>query len=350
MELKKIQDVDLKGKRVLLRVDFNVAVENGDIKEKFKIEAVEETIEYLFNNGVEKVAMLSWLGRPKGEYNEDFSLKEIVDDAERVLGKAIKFSNDCVDDVVKYELNSLNDGEILLLENVRFHKGENENDEEFSKELAKNFDIFIQDAFSVCHRDVASVTGVAKILPSFAGLRLQKEVENLEKIKDNPEHPAVSIIGGAKIETKLPLIKSFENNYDTILVGGRVANEAIDQEMKFGEKVILPIDVVGGGLDIGEETIVKFKESILGAKTIVWNGPMGKFEEKPYDNGTKEILDAVIESGAFSVMGGGESVQILEENNALDKISFVSTGGGAMLKFLSSEKMPGLEILEDAKK
>jgi phosphoglycerate kinase len=238
-------------------------------------------------------------------------------------------------------------GEVLLLENVRFYEGEEKNDEEFSKKLAENFDIFINDAFSVCHRDQSSVTGVAKILPSFAGFWLQKEIENLDKIKSNPERPAVAIIGGAKIETKLPMIKSFEKIYDNILVGGKIANEAIDENIQFSEKVMLPTDFSGDRMDIGEETIQKFVEIIKNAKTIVWNGPMGKFEESPYDLATKEVLKAVIGSGAYTLLGGGESVEILEKENAMEKISFVSTGGGAMLEYLSGNPMPGIEALND---
>jgi phosphoglycerate kinase len=165
-------------------------------------------------------------------------------------------------------------------------------------------------------------------------------------IKTNPEKPAVAIIGGAKIETKLPLIKEFENKYDKILVGGKIANEAADQGLKFSENVILPMDLAEGRFDIGPETIAKFKEIIAGAKTIVWNGPMGKFEEKPYDTGTMAVLEAVISSGAYVLMGGGESVEILEENDDMDKISFVSTGGGAMLEYLSGNRMPGIEVLQ----
>ncbi|HEX7586359.1 MAG TPA: phosphoglycerate kinase, partial [Patescibacteria group bacterium] len=223
---------------------------------------------------------------------------------------------------------------------------EEKNDSEFAAALSENFDVFVNDAFSVCHRDQASVTGVAKILPSYAGLWLKKEIENLDKIKKNPAKPAVAIIGGAKIETKLPLIKKFEETYDHILVGGKIANEAMDQKIQFSSKVILPLDLAEDRLDIGPKTIEKFKEIISLAKTIVWNGPMGKFEEKPYNIGTEEILETVIKSGAFTLMGGGESAQILEENNAMDKISFVSTGGGAMLEYLSGNKLPGIEVLK----
>ncbi|MFH0969307.1 MAG: phosphoglycerate kinase, partial [Patescibacteria group bacterium] len=276
--MRKIQNADLKNKKVLLRVDFNVAIENEEAREKYKIESCKESVEYLIGQHA-KVALVTHLGRPEGKPNPEFSLKPIADDAERILEIKVRFIGDCIGEKVQEGLGNLESGEVLLLENVRFYEGEEKNNEEFAKKLAENFDIFINDAFSVCHRDQASVTGVAKLLPSFAGFWLQKEIENLDKIKNNPEHPAVAIIGGAKIETKLPLIKKFENSYDNILVGGKIANEAIDQRLKFNEKVMLPVDFGGDRLDIGEETVKKFTEIIKNAKTIVWNGPMGKFEE-----------------------------------------------------------------------
>jgi phosphoglycerate kinase len=366
--MRLIQNADVKNKKVLLRVDFNVAIENGKVGEQYKIKACKESLDYLVGQQA-RVALISHLGRPaavktladkpEGKPNPEFSLEQISDEAEKILGAKIKFTPDCIGDKVKEGLDNLKEGEILLLENVRFYEGEDPatSDEasdngarknyflDFSKKLAENFDLFINDAFSVCHRDQASVTGVAKILPSYAGFWLQKEIENLDKIKNNPGRPAVAIIGGAKIETKLPLINSFEKNYDNILVGGKVANEAIDQKLAFGEKVILPVDFGSDRMDIGPETIEKFAGIIKNAKTIVWNGPMGKFEESEYAIGTNKILEAVINSGAFTLMGGGESVELLEKENALDKISFVSTGGGAMLEYLSGNPMPGIEAL-----
>lgn len=344
--LKKIQNAELKNKKVLLRVDFNVAVENQKVKESYKIQACKETLIYLLSQNA-KVALLSHLGRPDGKKNLEFSMKQIADDVEKILKVRVKFVSDCIGGKVGEALQNLLPGEVLLLENVRFYEGEEKNDNEFSKKLSENFEIFVNDAFSVCHRNQSSVTGVAEILSSFSGFWLQKEIENLDKIKENPQKPAVAIIGGAKIETKLPLIKSFEKIYDKILVGGKIANEAIDQKISFGEKVILPVDFSGDRLDIGEKTIEKFKEVIYDAKTIVWNGPMGKFEEQKYAIGTEEILKAVMDSDAFVLMGGGESVEILEKKDAMEKISFVSTGGGAMLEYLSGNKMPGIEALKE---
>lgn len=344
MEVKKINDTALAGKKVLLRVDFNVAIEDGHIQEEFKIKAPVESVKYILNKKA-KLALITHLGRPEGERDEKYSLRQIVGDAERVLGVKIKFVPDCIGAEVRTALEELPEGEVLLLDNVRFHKEEEENDPEFAQKLAENFEVFVNDAFSVCHRDQASVTGVTKFLESYAGFRLQKEIEEMDKIKNNEAHPAVAIIGGSKIETKLPLIAVLEKNYDQILVGSKVAIEAAEKNISFSNKVVLPTDYAGDGLDIGEETIAKFREIILGAKAIVWNGPLGKFEEKPYDRGTVEILRAIVESGAFSAVGGGESVEALEKNGLLEKISFVSTGGGAMLEYLSGNQMPGIEAV-----
>jgi len=335
--------MDIANKRVLLRVDFNVAIENGKVQESFKIAAAKETLDYLLKNNC-KVAMISHLGRPEGEFNPKFSLQQVVTDAELILKTKIGFVFDSTGEKVKAALENMTEG-VLLLENVRFYEGDESNDEDFAKRLAENFDVFVQDAFSVCHRDQASVTGVAKILPSCAGFRLLEEIHEMTIIKDHPIKPAVAIIGGAKIETKLPVIKFFEEKYDHILVGGKIANEALDQKIEFSDKVILPVDFVDDRLDIGPKTVEKFKEIIKTAKTIAWNGPTGKFEDEKYAKSSNEILDAVIASGAFVLVGGGETLEILEKNHAMDDVSFVSTGGGAMLDYLAGNPMPGIEVL-----
>ena len=344
MSLKRIQEADVKSKKVLLRTDFNVGIEGGDAKEKFKIAAAKATAGYLLEKGA-KIAILSHLGRPEGKINREFSLGQIADDVEGILGFKTKFVKDCVGEEVKKGLESLNSEEMLVLENVRFYPGDEANDDDYSRKLSDNFDIFVNDAFSVCHRDQASVTGIVKFLPSFAGFQLQKEILEMEKAKNDFSRPAIAVIGGAKIETKLPVIEFFEEKYDYILVGGKIANEAIDQKIVFSEKVILPSDFVDDRLDIGPKTTEKFKEIIKSAKTIVWNGPMGKFEEEKYAAGTQKIFEAIIASGAYSVVGGGETLEILEKNKAMNKVSFVSTGGGAMLEYLSGGKMPGIEVL-----
>ncbi|HRY82889.1 MAG TPA: phosphoglycerate kinase [Candidatus Moranbacteria bacterium] len=363
--MRKIQDTSVENKKVIFRVGVDVSIEDGHAKEKFKIETIKEATDYLMNKKA-KVALMTWLGRPKGERDMKFSVSQIKDDVENILGYKIIFVSDCIGEKVAEAMDKLKDGEIALLENVRFYPGEGdvetgkEYDEEFAKKLAENFDIFVNDAFSQSHRNQASIAGIPKFIPSYAGLLMQKEVSEMEKIKNDFARPAVAIIGGAKIETKLPVIKFFEEKYDYILVGGKIANEALDQKTQFSEKVILPFDFVddpvksdfasdhgASRLDIGPETLKKFKEIISSAKTIVWNGPTGKFEEEKYAVSSNEILKSVLASGAYTVVGGGETLEILEKNNAMDRISFVSTGGGAMLEYLAGGKMPGVLCLMD---
>lgn len=349
MNINKIQEGVFLNKKVLVRADFNVAIVGGKIQEKYKLEACKKSVDHLFGQQGTKIALMSHLGRPEGNVNPDFSLNQIADELATILGRKIVFVSDCIGESVSAALDKLQEGEILLLENVRFHGEEEKNEEGFAKQLAENFDVFVNDAFSVCHRDQASVTGVTKFLPSYAGLWLQEEIKNLNKVIHEPQQPATAIIGGAKIETKLPLINKFQQSYSNILVGGKIANEAIDEKIEFSSKVILPSDFAKDRLDIGPKTIIRFRDIISRSKVVVWNGPMGKFEETPYDNGTRQILDALIESDAFTLIGGGESVQVLEENNLMDKISFVSTGGGAMLEYLSGNHMPGIEALRGEK-
>jgi phosphoglycerate kinase len=337
---------NINSKKALLRVDFNVSIENGKAKELFKIKAARETVDYLLSQNC-KVALCSHLGRPDGKVNAEFSLSQIVNDIQESLSKKVKFVDDCIGAKVKEALTQLAQEEVLLLENVRFYPGDEANDETFSKRLAENFEVFINDAFSVCHRDQASVTGVAKILPSFAGMRLEKEIQEMDKVKNKFEKPAVAVIGGAKIETKLPVIQAFEKIYDYVLIGGKIANEAIDQKTPFSQKVLLPTDFIDNRLDIGPETVKKYCEIIKDAKTIVWNGPMGKFEEEKYAVATQKIFEAIIGSSAYTVVGGGETLEILEKNQAMDKVNFVSTGGGAMLEYLSGNLMPGIQALNE---
>lgn len=343
--MRKIQDVNVANKKVMLRIDFNVSLENGHVKETFKIKAAQESLDYLLSKSA-KIALVSYFGRPEGKVNPEFSMSQLVGDVQNILGVKVKFIDDCIGNNISEELDKLADGEVLMLENVRFYPGEDANDEDLAKKMAGPFEIFINDAFSQSHRNQASITGITKFLESYAGFRLQREIGEMEKIKNNFARPAVAVIGGAKIETKLPVIKFFEEKYDYVLVGGKIANEAIDQKIEFGKKVILPEDYSGERMDIGPKATEKFKEIIKTAKTIVWNGPMGKFEEEKYAVGTQKIFEAIVSSGAYSVVGGGETLEILEKNKAMDKVSFVSTGGGAMLEYLSGGKMPGIEALE----
>ena len=344
-QLKSLADADVAGKKVLVRVDFNVELdEHQDVLEKYKLESAMQTVLHLVGQGA-RVALATHFGRPDGKPNEKYSLSQISDDTERAFGLPVVFVADCIGASVVAALEMLQVGEILLLENVRFYPGEETNDKTFSRELAAPFDLFVNEAFSVCHRDQASVTGVTAHLPSYAGFHLLEEITQLSRVLVAPEHPAVAIVGGAKIETKLPVLQAFAATYDAVLVGSKIADEALAQGMTFSDNVKLPTDYAEGHLDVGVETTRTFVAAIAGAKTVVWNGPLGKFEESPYDVGTRAIVEAMVVSEAFTVAGGGESVQALENWGFFDRIGFVSTGGGAMLDFLAGAPMPGLDRL-----
>ncbi len=350
MSLRKLESLEIAGKKVLVRVDFNVELTDvAHIQEGYKIKVAKATIDTLFNGGAAKVALLTHFGRPTGPEDQSFSTKRLVDEVGRVLERPIVFAPASLGASVVQALESLPVGAALLLENVRFNPGEEANDPNFSRLLAEPFDCYINEAFGVSHRAHASVVGLPDLLPSAAGLHLIDEIIHLDALKENPTRPAVAIIGGAKIETKLPLIQAFQEIYDCVLVGGKIANEALDQNISFNEKVLLPKDFDSDKrLDIGPMTAAFFAQIIKKAKTIVWNGPMGKFEEKPYDIGTNVILQAILESQAKVVIGGGESLAVLEEAGVFHKIGFVSSGGGAMLEYLSGKALPGLEALREA--
>ena len=345
MSIRSVLDADVTGKKVLVRVDFNVELdEKKNVKEKYKVEAAKYTVEYLLSHHA-KIALATHLGRPEGKPNDLFSVRYIADDVERIFARKVRFVEATTGEKVSEGLRNLSEGELLLLENVRFFPGEETNDPVFAEALAKPFDLFVNGAFSVCHRDQASVTGITKFLPSFAGMHLLEEIRRLSDVRDRPTRPAIAVVGGAKIETKLPIIRMFEEKYDRVLVGGMVAVEAQDKKISFSEKVVLPDDYAEGRHDIGTETLRRFREEILRAKTIVWNGPLGKFENPEYAAGTRMVLETILESGAFSVVGGGETIIALEESGHFNDISFVSTGGGAMLEFLAGDRLPGLVAL-----
>ncbi|MEI8097095.1 MAG: phosphoglycerate kinase, partial [Candidatus Moraniibacteriota bacterium] len=318
----------------------------GEVQEHFRFDIVKKTIDFIAGFPGAKIAMLTHLGRPEGK-DPKYSVAQVVSAVEQSLGRKVIFVPDCVGEVVVDALARLTGDEVLLLENVRFYKEEEANDSDFAKRLAAPFSMFVNEAFSACHRAHASVVGVPQLLPAFGGLRLLEEVRTLDQIVAFPEHPAVAVIGGAKIETKLPVIQALEKTFDAILVGGKIANEAIDQKIVFSEKVLLPQDFNSPlRLDIGLNTIAFYIQMIKIAKTIVWNGPMGKFEEKPYNIGTDAILQAILESNAYVVIGGGESLAVLEKAGVMSRIGFISSGGGAMLEYLSGKVLPGLEALE----
>lgn len=347
MQLKSLATADLAGKNVLIRVDFNVELNDvAHVQEGFKLEVARKTVDHVVSAGARSIALLTHFGRPDGVADPKYSTERLAKEVMRVLGRSIRFVPAVRGEVVANAVRSAAEGEILLLENVRFEAGETANDSEFSKELAEPFDIYINEAFGVSHRAHASVVGVTAHLPSFAGFHLSEETERLDAIRFNPERPAIAIIGGAKIETKLPLIRALEASYDCVLVGGKIANEAIDQKIEFSDKVLLPQDFDSPArLDIGKTTASYYAAIIKKAKTVIWNGPMGKFEEKPYDFGTNVILDAILESEAYVIIGGGESLAVLERANAFHRIGFVSSGGGAMLEYMTGNDLPGLQPL-----
>lgn len=347
MALRSIESVDCADQRVLLRVDFNIEQSNiGEIEEHFRLDIVKKTVDLILAAPHVKLALLTHFGRPEGKPDPAYSVSQLVGAVERSLGRKVVFVPDCIGEPVTQALANLKEGEVLLLENVRFYPEEEKNDEAFAKKLAAPFSLYVNEAFSVCHRAHASVEAITRLLPSSAGLRLIKEITELDQVRFSPEHPAIAIIGGAKIETKLPLIAALEKNYDALLIGGKVANEALDQKLTFSDKVLLPKDFDSSArLDIGPQTIAYFTQIIGMAKTIIWNGPLGKFEEKPYDTGTDAILHAILESEAYVVIGGGESLAVLEKASAIKNISFVSSGGGAMLEYLGGESLPGILAL-----
>jgi len=383
--MKSVKLAEIKNKKIFLRVDFNIDLdENGNILSDFRIKAIIPTIEFLMAGQVDKIILASHLGKPKDK-EERLSLKPIAKHLEPLLGKNILFLNDCIGEVIKEKINNSPTGSIILLENLRFYKEEEKNDEKFAKQLADLADIYINDAFGVCHRENASVVAITKFLPSYGGLLLEKEIENLDKVKDNLEKPLVLILGGAKISTKLPLIKKFLNKADQILLGGGLANTVLKaREREIGksffepellgeaqklnvENVIMPNDFLVGNslkdkearvvsadevasndwiLDIGPDSLNNFINIIQNAKIIIWNGPMGYSENPAFSIGTKEIIKAISFSKAYSLVGGGETLLDLEKTKSLDKMSFVSTGGGAMLAYLSGEILPGLKYLK----
>lgn len=348
MKFRSMRDADFENQKILVRTDFNIemtSIVQG--KEHFKIEVCKATIDYIMASHPAKVALITHFGSPDGHKNPDFTVQKLLPIIERILDRPVVFVDDCVGEKVETALANLPAGALLMLENVRFYPEEEKNDRAFAEALAKPFTLYVNESFGVDHRSHASLTGITKFLPAYAGLRVLEETSELDKVLFFPEHPAVAVIGGAKIKTKLPLIRVFEEKYDYVLVGGKIANEAIDQKIAFSEKVLLPQDFDSPlRLDIGQGTIARYIQIIKTAKTIVWNGPMGKFEEKPYDIGTDTIFRTILESTAFTVIGGGESLAVLEKANAIGKIGFVSSGGGAMLEYLGGKELPALKVLE----
>jgi phosphoglycerate kinase len=351
--MKYIQDIpySLKGKKVLIRIDINEPINSeGYPQDDFRIQKALPTIQYLREKGA-KIILIAHLGNPQESGIEGLSLKYIA----QVLGELgefpVTFIDKPINEISTDSITNLQDGEVVFLENIRFDAGEEENDKEFAFSLAQLGDIYINDAFSVSHRKHASVCAITEYLPSFAGLQLAQEIEVLSRVLVSPDKPAIAIIGGAKISTKLPVIGVLEEVFDYILVGGKIANEYIDEyQIAQSSKIILPVDFIEDErYDIGPKTRELFETYIQKAATIVWNGPLGWFEQKPYDEGTKYIAAAIAHNeSSYSVLGGGETVDEIYNLHQESKIDFVSTGGGAMLEYIAKKgQLPGIEALEN---
>jgi phosphoglycerate kinase len=347
MKAQKLSQGNFEGKRVIIRCDFNVPVEKEKILDDFRILKALDTINFLIEKKA-KVILISHFGDPEGKRIENLTLEPVAKKLEELLNQKVKKLKEAIGEEVEKEVFSMKEGEVVLLENIRFYPGEEGCDLEFAKNLAKLGEFFVNEAFSVCHRKHASVYLLPKLLPSFLGFQLEKELENLENFLKNYQKPLVCLIGGKKIKDKAPLVKKFSEIGDWILVNHLIWEELVKSqiEIKSKEKILPPVDSVNENKDIGEKTLEIFKEKIKSAKTIFWNGPFGKIEEEKYSKGTEELAMAILESFAFSLIGGGETIEFTNRLKITEKFSFASTGGGAMLKFLSGEKLPGLEALE----
>lgn len=392
---KTLKDLDVQGKKVLVRVDFNVPFSKEDssvITDDSRIVAALPTIKYLLDNKA-KVILMSHLGRPKGEPKPEFSLAPVAKRLEELLGKTVKFldSDVVVDEKVKEEVENLKEEEVALLQNTRYRKEETKNDPEFSKELASLAELYVNDAFGTSHRAHASNVGVSSLLPSALGFLVQKEVEIMGKAIQDPERPFVAILGGAKVSDKIGVIENLLNKVDTILIGGGMAytflkaqgkeigkslleedkidlaKELLNKAEEKGVELILPVDFAVTdefspnakaqhvdeipadleSLDIGPKTIKLFADKLKDAKTVVWNGPMGVFEFEEFAKGTNAIAKAMTETDAVTIVGGGDSALAVEKAGLKDKITHVSTGGGASLELLEGKVLPGIDAVED---
>ena len=392
---KTVRDIDVKGKRVIVRCDFNVPQDSeGRITDDIRITSALPTISYLIEQGA-KVILMSHLGRPDGEANMKYSLKPVADRLSELLGKKVVFIS--VPEVVNSEVSEaaagLGGGDVMLLENVRFRKEETKNGEAFSKELAGLADIFVNDAFGSAHRAHSSTAGIAAYLPAVSGFLIEKEVKFLGSAVEDPERPFVAILGGAKVADKILVIENLLTKVDTLIIGGGMAYtflkakgyeigksildaeridfaaELIKKAEAKGVKLLLPVDVIAAkefsndaeigkfdadampqdwmGLDIGEKTIELFADEVKKAKTVVWNGPMGVFEMSNFAQGTIKVAEALAVSGAVTIIGGGDSAAAVEQFGLADKMTHISTGGGASLEFLEGKELPGVAVLQD---
>jgi 3-phosphoglycerate kinase len=344
--MKKLEDFAVNNKRVLVRCDFNVPLdEKGNILDDFRIVQSMATIQYLLSKKA-KVILISHLGEPEGNVIENLKLTKVGRRLQELLGLPVVKSHDCIGSEVAHEVSLLRGGELLLLENVRFHKEETLNDIHFATQLASLGEIYINDAFADCHRSHASIVGIAPFLPHGMGKLLEKEIHYLSKVVKNPTRPLAVLVGGIKVDTKAKFINHILALADTVMVSGLIQKEIVQENLQFEhpEKILPPVGELGS-LDINEETITLYKEKIMSAKTIVWNGPFGKFEEAPHAKGTLALAKAIIESKALSIVGGGETVAFLKKEGLMNQFSHISTGGGAMLDYLSGDELPGLQAL-----
>ena len=391
MRLKTFSPSDVAGKKVLVRVDFNVPLADGRVSDDTRIKAHLPTLTALRDAGA-KIALISHLGRPKGTVNLKYTLEPVGEELAKLTGWPVRFVSDCIGEKVDEAVADWKDGEVLLLENVRFHPEEEKNDVEFAKKLVKNFDVFVMDAFSAAHRAHASTRAAAELIPSFSGKLIDREITMLSAARDEPKKPFVLILGGAKVSDKIAVVENMLKKADTILIGGGMAftflkaqgleigkslceTEKLDFAAKMleeakalGVKILLPVDAVVApefkadapakavkadaipqdemGLDIGPETAELFAKEILAAKTVLWNGPMGVFEMPAFAKGTEAVAKALADAtanGALTVVGGGDSAAAIALFKMEDKVSHVSTGGGASLEFFEGKSLPGIE-------
>lgn len=394
MAKKTIEDVDVRGKKVLVRVDYNVPLtEDGKVSDDKRIVAAMPTVQYLLDHGA-KVILCSHLGRPKGQVKKEFSLAPVAQRLKELLpGVSVKMADDCIGDEVKKEADELEEGQILLLENLRFHPEEEKNDPVFAKELAELADLYVSDAFGTVHRAHASTAGVAAYLPAVAGFLIGKELSIMGKALENPERPFVAILGGAKVSDKIGVIRNLLSKCDTLLIGGGMAytfykakgyeigtslldadsiglaDELMKEAEKKGVRLLLPVDNVVAdsfsadaahkvvasdsipegwmGMDIGPKTVELYRAAILEAKTVVWNGPMGVFEFPAFAKGTEEVARACAECSGVTIIGGGDSASAVKKLGFAKQMTHISTGGGASLEYLEGKILPGVAALND---
>lgn len=391
-EKQSLSDVTLQGKRVFCRVDFNVPMEDGAITDDTRIRAALPTINYLIEQGA-KVILASHMGRPKGEVKEELRLTKVGEHLATLLNKPVKKLDESIGQAVEQAVSAMADGDVILLENVRFHAGEEKNDAELAKAFASLADVYVNDAFGAAHRAHATTEGIAKLLPAVSGLLMEKELDVLGKALSNPERPFTAIIGGAKVKDKIGVIDHLLDKVDNILIGGglsytftkaqgndigtslleedkiELAKGFIEKAKEKGVSFYLPVDVVVAdefskdantkvvdidqipsdwmGLDIGPKTAALYADVIKNSKLIIWNGPMGVFEMEAFANGTKGVADAMAETAGYTIIGGGDSAAAVEKFDVADKMDHISTGGGASLEFMEGKDLPGVSALND---